>query len=117
MQSVLVVEDSFLTAASIAHMLVDMGCKVVGPFGRVRDAMGVVDAGECDAGVLDVNLGNETSEALAAELMGRGVPFIFVTGYTSPAMKDPKFAGFLRVHKPLTEVMLADALAASFRKR
>ncbi len=114
---VLLVEDSFLAAASIAHMLEDMGCQVVGPFGNVTDAMGIVDAGGCDAGVLDVNLGDETSERLAAGLLSRGVPFFFVTGYMSPALSNPKYASYRRVHKPLTEVVLADALTASMRKR
>ena len=110
---VLLVEDSFLVAASIARTLEDLGWRVVGPFANVRDAMGVVDSGGCDAGVLDVNLGTETSEAVAAGLMDRGVPFFFVTGYLSPALRNPRFAGCKRVHKPLTGVMLADALGAS----
>ncbi len=113
---VLLVEDSFLAAASIARMLEDMGCRVVGPFGNVQDAMSVVDSGACDAGVLDVNLGDETSEPVAAGLMRRGVPFFFVTGYLSPVLKNPSYAGFRRVHKPLTEVVLADALEASMKQ-
>lgn len=110
---VLLVEDSFLVASSIAQMLEDMGCRVVGPYGTVDDAMGALDAGAFDAGVLDVNLGKETSEPVASGLMQRGVPFFFVTGYLSPALVNPKFASFARVHKPLTEAMLADALVAS----
>lgn len=113
---VLLVEDSFLVAASISRMLEDLGCRVVGPFGTVRDAMGVIEAGGCDAGVLDVNLGGETSEAVAEELAGRGVPFFFVTGYLSPALMNPGLAGFRRVHKPITELALADALERSLRR-
>ena len=110
---VLVVEDSFLVASSIAQMLEDIGCRVVGPYATVDDAMGALEVGALDAGVLDVNLGNQTSEPVATGLMRRGVPFFFVTGYQSPAMMNPKFAGCARLHKPLTEAMLADALVAS----
>ncbi len=110
---VLLVEDSFLVASSIARMLEDIGCRVVGPYATVGDAMGAVEAGSVDAGVLDVNLGDETSEPVAAELLSRGVPFVFVTGYTSPAVANPKFAACARLHKPLTAVMLEDALTAS----
>jgi CheY-like chemotaxis protein len=113
---VLVVEDSFLVASSITRMLEDLGCRVVGPYATVIDAMGAMDAGGFDAGVLDVNLGKETSEPVAAGLRSRGVPFVFVTGYLSPALKDPRFAGYARVHKPLTEAMLADALVASMER-
>jgi CheY-like chemotaxis protein len=113
---VLLVEDSFLVASSIVQMLEDLGCRVVGPFATVSDAMGAVTAGSFDAGVLDVNLGNETSEPVAEGLLRRGVPFFFVTGYLSPALINPKFAGFTRVHKPLTTAMLEDALAASMEE-
>lgn len=110
---VLLVEDSYLAATSIAQMLEDIGCRVVGPFATVDDAMGAMDAGGFDAGVLDVNLGKTTSEPVAENLMRLGVPFVFVTGYLSPALQNPRFAAYARVHKPLTEAMLADALVAS----
>ena len=107
---VLLVEDSFLVAASISRMLEDLGCKVVGPVARVEEALEIVRETGCDAGILDVNLGVETSERVATEFLNRQVPFLFVTGYMSPPGTDPKFTNFRRLHKPLTEVMLADAL-------
>ena len=107
---VLLVEDSFLVARSIAHMLTDLGCKVVGPFSNSDDALGAVRANECDAGVLDVNLGNETSERVAEQLAGKGLPFFFVTGYHSPPLTNPRFSGLRRVFKPVSEAGLAEAL-------
>lgn len=113
---VLVVEDSYLAATSIAQMLVDIGCRVVGPYATVDDAMSAVDVGGFDAGVLDINLGKTTSEPVATDLMRRGVPFVFVTGYLSPALQNPRLAAYARVHKPLTEAMLTDALVASLER-
>ncbi|HVU64669.1 MAG TPA: response regulator [Phycisphaerales bacterium] len=114
---VLVVEDSFLVAKSISDILSDLGCQVVGPFNNSADAVGVVDAGGCDAAVLDVNLGGETSEPVADDLSTRGLPFLFVTSYTSPALLAPKYAAWPRVHKPLSRDALSDALVKSVRNR
>lgn len=36
-----------------------------------------------DAGVLDVNLGNETSFSVAEALEARSIPYLFATGYNS----------------------------------
>ena len=110
---VLLVEDSFLVASSLARMLQDIGCRVVGPFARVADALGAVRAGSCDAGMLDINLLGETSEPVAEELADRGLPFFFMTGYKSPAHLSPRFLPCRRVHKPMTEIMLAEALRDS----
>ena len=112
---VLLVEDSYLVAKSIAAMLEELGCRVVGPYSNVRDAMAAVDAAGCDAGVLDINLGPETSEPVAQRLVGRGLPFVFVTGYLSPGLKDPRFQNHRRLHKPVSGDLLADALSQSLR--
>ena len=38
----------------------------------------------CDAAVLGINLGNETSEPVALELMKRKTPFVTLSGYSRP---------------------------------
>ena len=110
---VLVVEDSFLVASSIVSMLQDLGCRVVGPFATVDDAMHAMDSQPVDAGVLDMNLAGTSSEPVASKLLSRGVPFFFITGYLSPALTNPKFAALARIHKPITEASLSDALSSS----
>jgi len=112
---VLVVEDSYLVARSIASMLEGLGCRVVGPYSNVRDAMAVVESSGCDVGVLDINLGRETSEPVAHRLKGRGLPFVFVSGYLSPGLKDPEFIAHRRLNKPISGELLASALTASLR--
>jgi DNA-binding NarL/FixJ family response regulator len=112
---VLLVEDSFLVATSISRLLEDLGCRVVGPFATSEDALKVVGAAGCDVGVLDINLGGETSEAVATSLERLGVPFLFVTSYQSPAMTNPMFASRRTVHKPLSLEALRAALTASLR--
>lgn len=47
----------------------------------VDDAMRIVESGLLDAAALDINLTGETSLPLAETLVGRGLPFVFATGY------------------------------------
>ncbi len=110
---VLVVEDSFLAAASISRMLLDLRCRVVGPVATGEKALVQIEAGACDAGVLDINLAGRTSEPIADELFGRGIPYFFVTGYASPMLLSDRQRGHLRIHKPIAPAELRDALLRS----
>lgn len=107
---VLVVEDSFLAAASISRMLADLGCRVVGPVSSVDKAVPLIDAGRCDAGVLDINLAGQTSEPIADRLAELKLPYLFVTGYASPMLLSSRQRSHTRLHKPIAERELRDAL-------
>lgn len=111
---VLVVEDSFLAAASISRMLADLGCSVVGPVATVEKAVPLIEAGRCDAGVLDINLAGQTSEPIADRMAELKLPYVFVTGYASPMLLSAKQRAHARIHKPIAERELRDALIRSF---
>jgi ActR/RegA family two-component response regulator len=57
----LVVEDEYLIAVSLARSLEGDGAEVVGPAGSVRDALALVEAegDRLDGAVLDINLRDE----------------------------------------------------------
>jgi PAS domain S-box-containing protein len=97
---VLVVDDEPVIAAEIAAMLEEAGLEVIGPASGVREALSLLEHEGCDAAVLDVNLGNQTSEPIAQELIRRGTPFVLVSGYSRTQLP-----GFFRsapfIHKPL----------------
>ncbi|QQP93392.1 PAS domain S-box protein (plasmid) [Skermanella sp. TT6] len=78
---VLVVEDEALTALALKTLLSDAGFRVLGPVGRVGDALALARTGDPEAAVLDVNLFGETVLPLADTLRDKGVPFVFCTGY------------------------------------
>lgn len=107
---VLVVEDSFLIAWSLRKMLSDFGCEVVGPASNVQDAIRLIDVSGCDVGILDINLGNETSMPVAAALIEKKLPFVFVTGYSSPSLLEMKYNAFRRLRKPISESVLRSAI-------
>jgi len=108
---VLVVEDSFMTARSIVRLLEDLGVKVVGPASSVQKAMVLLDTTRIDAAVLDINLGNETVEAVAQRLDAEGVPFVFVSGYSSPRLLNPAFKSRLLVSKPVDPTLFRRAVS------
>lgn len=81
---VLVVEDEWLIAHDHAANLRDGGHHVVGPFATAGAALAAAKEGGVDVALLDVQLGDGTSLALAELLRERGIPFAFVSGYTDP---------------------------------
>lgn len=97
---ILVVEDETLAAIDIARELADADYEVVGPAASVPQAMRLLDQGGCDAAILDVNLGRETSEAVARKLASAGIPFIVTSGYGRDQLPS-SFAAAPLLNKPL----------------
>ena len=102
---VLVVEDEPLIAAEIATTLELVGFKIIGPTSSVSHALALMEGDGCDAAVLDVNLGHETSEPIARGLMSDGKPFVVVSGYTRAQLPQVFLAAPL-IGKPLSPSVL-----------
>ncbi len=79
--SVLVAEDEFLLAMQVEALLTAAGWTVIGPASTLASAVELARSADCDCAVLDVNLRGERVDEAAAILAGRGVPFLFTTGY------------------------------------
>jgi PAS domain S-box-containing protein len=79
---VLVVDDEALISLEIASLLEGAGLSVVGPVTTVKEALALIDKEGCDAAVLDINLGPETSESVARKLREDNIPFITVSGFS-----------------------------------
>jgi len=102
---ILVVEDEALVAIEIANVLSKANFEIIGPARNVPAALDLLKRFGCDAAVLDVNLGRETSEAVAAELGASGIPFVTLSGYSqedhhvvfmnAPALTKPLRPEFL----------------------
>ena len=79
-----VVEDDPLIALDVALSLQDAGAEVYGPYPTCAAALAAIETLseniELSVAILDVELGRETSEPIARELVDRGIPFIFHTG-------------------------------------
>ena len=107
---VLVLEDETLVSMMVEDMLLDLGCEVVGPFAKLDQALAFVDAdGVIDAALLDVNLGGVRSFPMAEALAGKGVPFVFTTGYDESGLPDI-WRGRPTLRKPFMMGEMAEAL-------
>jgi two-component sensor histidine kinase/DNA-binding response OmpR family regulator len=101
----LLVEDEALTGMMMSDMLTELGFDVIGPFGRVADAMAAIGREDFHAAVLDVNLDGEMVYPVADAVLARGVPFVFVTGYSAEGI-DRRFAQVPVLQKPIERQML-----------
>ena len=97
---ILIVEDEAIVALEIAEILKEGGFCAVGPACSVAQALELLKANGCDAAVLDINLGKETSEAVAMALTQLNTPFVTVSGY-SKAQKPAAFADAPALTKPV----------------
>lgn len=104
---ILVVEDEFVIAALAADLLEGLGASVVGPAGTLEAALELAATEDLHAAVLDVNMNGLRSDPVAELLAGRGVPFVFATGYGGGW---PGAAAAPVVEKPYTAERLAEAL-------
>jgi PAS domain S-box-containing protein len=97
---VMIVEDEALVAMAMNDLMTNLGFTVVGPFGKMAEALAAMKRGDVDAAILDINLGGELIYPLADVLLIEGVPFIFVTGYEAETV-DRRFADVPVLQKPL----------------
>jgi CRP-like cAMP-binding protein len=110
-----VVEDNYVIANEVTHIVEDCGYKVLGPVSRV--AQGIEMLGRCavDGAIVDINLHGAFSYPLCHELKQRAVPFFFMTGYETdiipPAFRDTQVLG-----KPIEHDALSAALATLMRR-
>lgn len=106
---VLVVEDEALVALEIVHSLREARFEVLGPARSVAQAFDILKKSRCSAAVLDINLGSETSEAVAVELNRRGIPFVIVSGYSLDQLPQA-FEGVPALVKPVRPDLLKKEL-------
>lgn len=78
---VFLVEDEMLVALLAEDLLTELGYVVLEVAGSLSAGLKTAETTQADLAVLDVNLGGQTSAAIADVLVQRSIPFIFVTGY------------------------------------
>jgi len=112
---ILVVEDEALLAIGLEIELSGAGYKVAGPCASVAQALDVMKSGPIDAAVIDVNLSGDFVFPLADHLIGRGTPFVLLSGYDEHQLPEryrrlPRLA---KPHLPETLFRMIDQLLAA----
>jgi CheY-like chemotaxis protein len=108
-KSILLVEDEFLLAIQLEELLQSLGGAVRGPFGKLTDALDAAGRGDLDLAVLDINLNGTMVYPLADDLLARGIPFVFLSGYAVSNLPD-RFRAVTRLNKPCDPDLLIAAL-------
>lgn len=106
---VFVVEDEFLLAMQIEQELLSRGCSMIGPFGKLAEAIDAAPRHQFDLALLDVNLSGEMVYPLADDLMRQRIPFVLVSGYGASNIPE-RFRASPRVPKPSDPKALFDAI-------
>jgi CheY-like chemotaxis protein len=110
---ILLVEDSMLTALDLATSLRQRGYQIVGPVGRLEEALKLAQNESIDAAILDIDLGENDSFDVADALHLRGIPFVFLSGYEASHVLPQRFATREVVPKPYAGTDLEQALKAA----
>lgn len=108
---VMLVEDNFMIADAMRSQLESMGFVNLELMSNVAGAMAFLGQTTPGMAILDINLGQgQNTEPVANELLARGVPFIFVTGYGEHTNLPPHLRQVPTVTKPATASDLMAAL-------
>lgn len=108
----LVVEDELLVALAMSQTLEDMGVSVVGPAHDLDSGLSLVESEHVDFAFVDLNLRNIESLPIADKLRGKGVPFVFLTGYAHPKL-PPEMEEVTLLQKPCTPEQIKQAILDS----
>lgn len=109
---ILLLEDDALISIDAEDMLLTLGVETVLVAHTLADAEGLVGREPIDAAVLDIRIGAGRSDALALDLIARGIPFIFTSGYGSASDLAPGAEAVPVVGKPYAPEALVAAFAA-----
>jgi len=109
---ILIVEDEYLIADDVARYLRRRGAVILGPVPSIEQAER--HAGYADAAILDVKLNGKLVFPFADELLRRGIPFVFFSGYSPEAIPE-RLRHVSALRKPIDRDGLFDALFPSGR--
>lgn len=107
--SVLLVEDNMIIAMDAEDFLGELGAEQVHVASNTSDAIDLAEAHAMTFALLDINLGAETSEPIAAHLSAQGVPFAFATGYGETTRLSETFPTAPIIQKPYDKAAIVAA--------
>jgi CheY-like chemotaxis protein len=112
---ILIVEDEAVVGLQVKHDLEAAGHKVVGFATNLAQGVHLAGSTEIDVAFLDVRLGDDLSTQVAENLIRRGIPFAFGTGFEDESILPVHLRGIPRLIKPY-ETDAVTRLLASLSK-
>ena len=112
---ILIVEDEFLLAVLIEETLQSFGCETIGPFTRLELGLQASRQESFDMAILDINLNGKMVYPLADELLARGIPYVFLTGYAAKDLPEA-YRSQNRIQKPFDSNVIRETLEQLFSR-
>ena len=109
---IMIVEDDFLVGIGLKKMLEKVGCEVFGPLPTIVEGHRMLEGEAIDIAVFDLNVIGGSIIPLAEDMRDRGLPFIFVTGFTNPQQLTEEMKTRPCLQKPVNEQTLYEILLA-----
>lgn len=110
---VLIVEDEPFIAFDLADAIESAGGAVVGPAMSVREALALVESGQVEAAILDVNLPDGDAGPVIAALAAKGILLLVHTGAGLTPELRSRYPGLRVFAKPTPPPVLAEIIASS----
>jgi two-component SAPR family response regulator len=85
---IIIVEDDYYQAFDSKQMLEDAGAEIVEITAVAPDLAALLAQGPIDAGLIDINLGQNLSLDFARALRDQAIPFVFLTGYDKNVLPE-----------------------------
>jgi DNA-binding response OmpR family regulator len=106
---VLIVEDEALVSMMLEDYLADLGHVVVASVPSIAEAFEVINTGNVEAAILDVNLSGENAYPISDYLTSKSIPHAFATGYGRLGV-DVAYHGCPILQKPFDERTLEQVM-------
>ncbi|MBP0581230.1 response regulator [Labrys sp. LIt4] len=114
--TILVADDEIIIALDIEDTLMSAGARIAGPCLTLASALEVTEQQAITAAVLDISLGNDTSEPVVDLLAARGIPIAFCTGKMLPDTLRQKVPDAPVLSKPVQHQALLETIARLTRE-
>lgn len=98
--AVLIVEDNFVIAISLADAVEDAGGIVVGPASTTTEALALLDKQQVRAAILDVDLADRDVEPVLIRCVAAGIAIVIHTGKRLPHHLAARFPDIVVLTKP-----------------
>ncbi len=107
---ILIVEDEFLIALSLAEAVAELEGDVLGPVPTVREALQVLDSRQIAGAILDAKLLDRDVTPVALRLADTGIPFVMHTATGLPPEVAERWPDVPVLHKPVPPLTVAHRL-------